>query len=83
VHTTYRFGACAHYYYAQRGLYFCGITSIVFVMWPQLCTGENETHVGLAESLIVKTAGIDLGEATSKIYLRVGHARGISIELSS
>jgi hypothetical protein len=55
----------------------------VFVMWPQLCTGENETHVGLAESLIVKTAGIDLGEATSKIYLRVGHARGISIELSS
>jgi hypothetical protein len=42
------------------------------------CTRENETHNVLARSLIVKTAGTDLGETISETHLNVGKAHKLS-----
>jgi hypothetical protein len=38
-----------------RGVVSCKITLIVFVVWPPLCTRENEAHNILAKISIVET----------------------------
>jgi hypothetical protein len=42
---------------------------MLFVMWTPPYTGENETHNGLARSLVVNAMRSDTREAISKTHL--------------
>jgi hypothetical protein len=53
----------------------CETTPTVIVVWPPPCTGGNEAHGVLAESLIVETTGSVERRLEAENHLRVEKAR--------